>query len=88
MGQEAWLRAYLDKIDNKSTLCPQCGNGPVEWKLVGDPSTRMGYAILWCAQCERGGHLSRVRIPDGVAFVSIFDAEARSEGVPNVQFED
>jgi hypothetical protein len=86
MGHMDWLRAYLERLDGKLVLCPECGGAQVEWKLVGDPLSRVGYAILWCGHCGKGGRLSRLHFPDGVDFVSMFDAGEVAKGVPSIVF--
>ncbi len=88
MGHEAWLRAYLEKTSGKETACPDCRTGIVSWRVVAAPATRMGYALLWCNQCHKGTHLSRIRVPEGVDFVSILDLPAASDGVPSIEFVD
>ncbi|WP_437506598.1 hypothetical protein [Sorangium sp. So ce1099] len=88
MGYQAWLTAYLAKLSGKEVRCPECGVGAVNWKLAGDPATRFGYAILWCLHCGKGSHLSRVKFPEGVEFVSMFDVDAVAAGVPEIQLVD
>jgi hypothetical protein len=88
MGQRAWLAAYFAKLSGGDVRCPECNVGFVSWKLAGDPVTRFGYAILWCSCCGKGSHISRVKFPEGLDFVSMFDADAVSQGVPDFQLVD
>jgi ribosomal protein S27AE len=88
MGHQAWLAAYLSKLDGNEVRCPECGAGTVNWRLAGDPATRLGYAILWCSRCGKGSHLSRVKFPKGIEFISMFDTNAVAQGVPEIRFID
>lgn len=80
------MDAYFKKIDGEDSACPECGKSGIEWRLAGDPATRVGYAILWCAHCYKGSRLSRVRFPEHIAFVSMFDARAVVDGIPDIEF--
>ena len=75
-------------LDGEQVPCPECGQGLVQSKLVGDPSTRVGFAVLWCPSCRKGTYISRVRFPEGVPFVSMFDTDAVKAGVPEITFLD
>ncbi|MBS2015035.1 MAG: hypothetical protein JST00_19245 [Deltaproteobacteria bacterium] len=86
MGHMDWLEAYLEKLDGKEAICPECGAAQIDWRLAGDPSSRFGFAILWCGRCGKGDRLSRLHFPAGVEFVSMFDAEDVAKGVPNIVF--
>lgn len=86
MAHEKWMRAYLQKIDGQTAPCPECGAGDIEWRLAGDPQSRFGFAVLWCHMCRMGDYLSRVRFPEGVEFVSMFDNEAVAKGIPSIKF--
>jgi len=83
--RDPWLDAYLEKLGGGAPTCPVCQEGAVAWRHVGESATRMGYAILWCARCLRGGHVSRVRAPEGEPLVSIHDGEAALAGLPAIQ---
>lgn len=67
MSHRMWVKAYLRRLDGAEAWCPACARGRVQWRLAGDPSTRMGYAILWCDECGKGTRLSRLEFPMGVA---------------------
>lgn len=88
MSQLDWVHAYTAKLDGAEVRCPECGHGLVEWKLAGDPATRVGFAVLWCRSCGKGTYISRVKFPEAVPFVSMFDAEAVKEGGPDITFVD
>jgi len=88
VGHSDWRNAYLEMVSGREVACPKCESGPVSWRLVADPTTRLGYALLWCARCGTGTHLSRIRVPDGLEFVSILDPKAASSGVPNIELID
>lgn len=83
---DPWLAAYVEKLGGGTPACPVCREGAVAWRHVGDAATRMGYAILWCPRCLSGGHVSRVRVPEGEPLVSIHDGEAALAGLPAIRF--
>lgn len=84
--RDPWLAVYLEKLGGGTPACPVCREGAVAWRHVGDPATRIGYAIVWCSRCLRGGHMSRLRAPDGEPLVSIHDGEAALGGLPAIRF--
>jgi len=88
MGQANWMRAYLEKASGSDAACPECGIGRISWRLVADPATRIGYALLWCDECHKGSHLSRVCFPAGLELASLLDPKSASDGVPNIEFVD
>jgi hypothetical protein len=77
-----WMHAAVAKLEGKQAVCPECAKGMIDWKLVGNPVTRDGYAILWCPVCGRGTYISRMKIRAGLPFAPIGDPVAVSEGVP------
>lgn len=85
MGAMTWLRIYLRKLDGEAPACPECGHAEVCWRLVAHPTSRLGYALLWCSACRKGAHLSRLEVPQGVTFVPMGDTAA-IEGVPAIEF--
>lgn len=45
--------------------CPYCGSLNMDALcVVVDSTTRMGYGDLWCNDCKRAFHISRMQIPD------------------------
>ena len=53
-------------------------------RYIGDPANRIGYAIVACRSCKRGGHVSRMRAPEGAPLVPFADAArvvAELEGI-------
>jgi hypothetical protein len=87
MTQRQWIGAFADKSAGRPAVCPRCGVGVVEWRLIGDLKTRVGYALLWCVACGRGAQLSRVIVPPQHPMRSFDDARA-VEGVPKITFDD
>jgi hypothetical protein len=88
MSHLDWVHAYTTKLDGSEAQCPECGQGIVEWKLAGDLATRVGFAILWCRTCGKGAYISRVKFPPDLPFVSMSDADAVRDGVPDITFID
>ena len=88
MSQGAWAKAYVGKLDGRKPRCPECGKGPISWRLAGDPESRVGYAILWCEACRKGCHLSRVQFPGGVSFLPMSDGDDVVRGIPEIELVD
>jgi len=61
--------------------CPTCGQKRLEFRYIGDPSTRIGYVLLWCNACLHGISVSRVRAPESVVMGGFDDPHALA-GVP------
>jgi hypothetical protein len=49
--------------------CPHCGRFDLEVRFVADPETRVGSAAMWSDFCRYGLRVSRVSVPDAVAFI-------------------
>lgn len=50
-------------IDKKSGKCPYCGS-ETDYTFVGDIG-KVGYAVIWCPECKKAYHISRVKIETG-----------------------
>jgi hypothetical protein len=74
-----WLNLYKKIRDVRTAkgnlICPECGNGSVDFQYVGDASERIGYVDMWCTACNKGVHLSRVSIPEGMPSISFDDSD-------------
>jgi hypothetical protein len=85
-----WLDIYK-KINSSERFtenleCPECQSLAVDFQYVGDPKTRIGYLDIWCANCLRGVHLSRVSIPPGREMLSFgVDDEVFSARIPDFE---
>jgi hypothetical protein len=79
-----WLNLAKTLPDNSSNICPICQQKTVEFQYVGDPKTRIGYLDIWCSECLKGVHISRVGIPPNVSFLP-FDVsgEELSKRIPD-----
>ena len=71
MAHEEWVKLYARKLDGLPVRCPECTADAIEWWLVGDLETRMGFGVIYCARCRLGCRLSRVRFPPHVSFVPL-----------------
>jgi hypothetical protein len=79
---ESWYQAFLKVHEARpadvDVPCPNSDHGRVRISYTGDPETRIGMAIVWCAECRQGIHLSRVGIPAGADMLT-FDATEAEE---------
>jgi hypothetical protein len=74
---EAWYQAFR-RIraawpQAVEVPCPNDDHGRVRISYTGDPQTRIGTVVVWCAECRQGIYLSRVSIPEGAEMLT-FDA--------------
>jgi hypothetical protein len=63
MPAQAWISKYGALLDGAVVPCPECGAGPIAVRFVGDPATRLGFAVLFCVACRSKVHLSRLTVP-------------------------
>lgn len=67
-----WLKLSVILRDNgystNNLICPECKNMCIDYAYIGDSKTRIGYMCMWCNNCNRGIHISRVKIPDSVKY--------------------
>lgn len=71
-----WAIAYTK---NK---CPHCNENNIEYAYVLiDEKNRMGYMNIWCNNCKKMGHISRVSIPEDAKNVLSTDEEIE-ENIP------
>lgn len=45
--------------------CPYCGSENTDCTFEALNSERMGYGVLWCNDCKRAYHISRMIVPEG-----------------------
>lgn len=83
---DGWVRAYAAVTAGHSSACPRCGQGVVHARFIGDPATRIGYALLWCDMCRLGQRLSRLRVPDDLEPHG-WDDDTALDGLVDVRFE-
>jgi len=69
MGKPA-ITKWLKNIENFSASgcvgsCPFCGSADTDYCCtVIESETHFGYGDLWCNDCKRGYHISRMQVPD------------------------
>jgi hypothetical protein len=78
---DAFSRVHAASPEPVSVPCPSCGRGTVHVTYVGDPDSRMGYAIAWCDVCLKGIYLSRLEIPEGVEMLTFDTPEEKFAAV-------
>lgn len=75
-----WIDNMVSVFEhNKDTACPCCGSQNTNHSFtVVNEKSRMGYADIWCEDCRRGIHLSRLIVPQ----------EGREENAPtDIKYE-
>lgn len=50
---------------NKPGKCPHCGSENTDYSAtVINQDTKMGYMDIWCNDCKKAFHMSRMKIDD------------------------
>lgn len=63
-----WLE-NLDHIAKETTpgKCPYCGSENTDYSYtVVVPEKRLGHMTVWCNDCLRAYHVSRMKVPEGL----------------------
>lgn len=72
-----WMNIVPQIINNlnhtNDIICPNCGKEKIDYMYVGDKNTRIGYLEIWCGNCLKGIHISRVIAPPNAKFLSLED---------------
>ncbi len=66
-----WLELGRSINQKQKVACPTCGKLAIQFQYVGDPVTKIGYLDIWCGECLRGIHVSRVQIPGDTPMLDI-----------------
>ena len=62
---------WLENLDNivkekKPGTCPHCGSEDTDYSCtIVIPEKRLGHMTIWCNDCMRGYHISRMEVPEG-----------------------
>lgn len=62
---------WLENLDNiakekKPGKCPHCGSEDTDYSCtIVIPGKRLGHMTIWCNDCMRGYHISRMEVPEG-----------------------
>lgn len=59
-----WLHLAANINSLKKSICPICNMISLEHIYVGDSKTRVGFLRVWCKNCLKGIHISRVLVPE------------------------
>jgi len=81
-----WAKAYAQIAVGDPAGCPKCGHNDVQSRFIGNPTTRLGYGLLWCTNCGRGARLSRVKVPEGLKLHEWEEKSALAD-LPEINFE-
>ena len=61
---------WLENLDNivkekKPGKCPHCGSEDTDYSCtIVIPEKRLGHMTIWCNDCMRGYHISRMEVPE------------------------
>lgn len=63
-----WLENLKSIADNGNVgKCPFCGSTDTDYKCTAvSPENGNGYMDIWCNDCKRAFHVSRMQITDGM----------------------
>lgn len=74
-----WVHIYSEIVKrnyNSVTIkCPNCNKEQIDFRLIGNEKSRIGYSLIWCNDCLLGIHLSRIQIPKGIDMIPIDNFE-------------
>lgn len=61
-----WLKNLESLAKNKDTdRCPFCKSSNTDYSVnVCDKQTMMGYGVIWCNDCKKALHISRIKITE------------------------
>lgn len=65
---ENWLENLRSVSERGSAgKCPFCGSVNMDYKAsIVIQMSRLGYMDIWCNDCKRAFHVSRMQIPEGM----------------------
>lgn len=65
---EKWIENLKSLLNHGNTgRCPFCGSGNTDYKgSVVMPENRNGYLDIWCNDCKKAFHVSRVQITENM----------------------
>ena len=68
-----WLNNLQSIGENKGAgSCPFCNSTKTDYGFVVDDSkTQMGHGAVWCNDCNKGFHISRIKVLDGMQIKDI-----------------
>lgn len=64
-----WANTGRLAVEGSNPDCPNCSAKKIDFQYVGNPSSRLGYLVIWCSACNHGTQISRVKIPEHVDFL-------------------
>ena len=81
-----WL--FLQPWETKTKpLCPECNKETIEYRIIGDVTTSIGWGLVWCRNCHKGIHISRMGVPKNTKIISFAEAEERNDIWPNYNID-
>ena len=78
-----WL-TIAGKAGSELLACPSCDKKYLDFRFVGNEENRIGYLDVWCKNCLRGIHVSRVKIPQEIPMLNLEGPlDVISKEIPN-----
>jgi hypothetical protein len=83
-----WKPIILQVLDGKQNIpSPFHKEGIMKSIFViVDNETRLGYLLIWCSKTLKGVHLSRLKVPENVEFVTVGEFDKMK--LPKIEFVD
>ncbi|SFE87000.1 hypothetical protein SAMN04487969_108140 [Paenibacillus algorifonticola] len=63
--------------------CPSCSSANINFEYIGDAIKRKGYFLMWCNDCLKGIHISRIEIPEKAKVIPFGATADQTSHIPN-----
>ena len=65
---EKWIENFKCVMERGNAgKCPFCRSVNMDYKAsVVVPESRLGYMDIWCNDCKKAFHVSRMQVPEGI----------------------
>lgn len=59
-----WIDNLKSVVENSETgECPFCNSYNMDYSLtICDKENSMGYGVIWCNECKKAYHISRIKV--------------------------
>lgn len=71
-SKEGEMMKWLGNLNSIATngqpgTCPYCESENVNYILkIVDEKSKMGYGAIWCNDCKKAFHISRIKVDEGI----------------------
>ena len=77
-----WLEVLEKLNNNEQAVCPICKSEDLEYRQVlVDDVDRVGFVAIWCNECKRGYHISRVIFAEDAKNITKAEDVSMPEGI-------